>query len=110
MEHTLRKLGEMESLFNTKLLQNQGRERGSTVPKATSALQLALTGEAEADLSARPRTNTSRAKSLEVSGPIGPYPAQLKNYWYPVAFSADIDDKTMVKTTRDFLSSIVHAL
>lgn len=96
VEHTLRKLGEMESLVNDKLLQNINPKRGKTVPKAASTMEPVVMGEAEADISVRSRGSTSRGKPLDVSGPMGPYPAQLKNHWYPAAFSADIDDKTMV--------------
>ncbi|KAL0314321.1 UNVERIFIED_CONTAM: Chlorophyllide a oxygenase, chloroplastic [Sesamum angustifolium] len=35
-------------------------------------------------------------KSLNVSGPVQPYHARLRNFWYPVAFSADLKDDTMV--------------
>lgn len=35
-------------------------------------------------------------KSLNVSGPVQPYHPRLKNFWYPVAFSADLKDDTMV--------------
>jgi hypothetical protein len=27
---------------------------------------------------------------------VGPYPAKFKDFWYPVAFSDDIDSSTMV--------------
>lgn len=86
----------MESLVNDKLLQNINPKRGKTVPKAASTMEPVVMGEAEADISVRSRGSTSRGKPLDVSGPMGPYPAQLKNHWYPAAFSADIDDKTMV--------------
>lgn len=35
-------------------------------------------------------------KSLNVSGPVQPYHPRLKNFWYPVAFSADLKEDTMV--------------
>lgn len=35
-------------------------------------------------------------KSLNVSGPIQPYHPRLKNFWYPVAFTSDLKDDTMV--------------
>ncbi|CAN1268839.1 Chlorophyllide a oxygenase, chloroplastic [Linum perenne] len=35
-------------------------------------------------------------KNLNVSGPVQPYPSHLKNFWYPVAFSTDLKDDTMI--------------
>ncbi|PIN16175.1 Chlorophyllide-a oxygenase [Handroanthus impetiginosus] len=35
-------------------------------------------------------------RSLDVSGPVQPYNNRLKNFWYPVAFSADLKDATML--------------
>ena len=34
--------------------------------------------------------------SLDVSGPVQPYNPNLKNFWYPVVFSGDLKDDTMV--------------
>jgi chlorophyllide a oxygenase len=35
-------------------------------------------------------------KALDISGPMAPYPVQLKEFWYPVAFSDHINKKTMI--------------
>ncbi|KAE8685716.1 Chlorophyllide a oxygenase [Hibiscus syriacus] len=35
-------------------------------------------------------------KSLDVSGPVQPYHPRLKNFWYPIAFSTDLKDDTMI--------------
>lgn len=39
-------------------------------------------------------------KSLNVSGPVQPYNSRLKNFWYPVAFSTDLKDETMVTLSK----------
>lgn len=95
VEHTLRKLGEMERLINDKLLlqEKSGSVKSRPATRATSTLEPVVSDEVEAQPSKAP---LSRGKTLDVSGPVAPYPAQLKNYWYPVAFSDHIDEKTMV--------------
>lgn len=35
-------------------------------------------------------------KGLNIAGPVQPYHPTLKNFWYPVAFSCDVKDDTMV--------------
>ncbi|KAJ8762782.1 hypothetical protein K2173_022911 [Erythroxylum novogranatense] len=35
-------------------------------------------------------------KNLDVSGPVQPYHPRLKNFWYPIAFSIDLKDDTMI--------------
>ena len=76
----------MESLVNDKLLEDK------------------ITGTSETTLS-RPSTNTppfetaeskAEQKSIMVSGPVKPYHPRLKNFWYPVAFSTDLKDDTLV--------------
>lgn len=101
MEHTLQRLSEMESLVNDKLLQSKKLERVVSPPRATSVMDEVETEQMEGDQFVEPTASTSKAKNLDVSGPVAPYPAKLKNFWYPVAFSADIDEKTMVS----FISS-----
>lgn len=97
VEHTLQKLGEMESLINDKLLQEkQGSGRAKTLPRATSTMEEVVTGEPEASSAVGVNSSYSRGKALDISGPVTPYPASLKNFWYPVAFSDHIDEKTMV--------------
>ncbi|XP_039069126.1 chlorophyllide a oxygenase, chloroplastic-like [Hibiscus syriacus] len=34
--------------------------------------------------------------SFDVSGPVQPYHPRLKNFWYPIAFSTDLKDDTMI--------------
>ena len=44
-------------------------------------------------------TNAPRPKKshgLTVAGPVKKYSPALKNFWYPVAFAADIKSDTMV--------------
>lgn len=47
-------------------------------------------------------TAESRAerKSIRVSGPVKPYHPRLKNFWYPVAFSNDLKEDTLVSHFR----------
>ncbi|XP_018807768.2 chlorophyllide a oxygenase, chloroplastic-like [Juglans regia] len=82
----LDKLAYMEELVNDRLLQDrnataleQTSPSPSTSTQATNVMQRRL-----------PR------KSLNVSGPVQPYHPRLMNFWYPVAFSADLKDDTMV--------------
>ncbi|GMI89594.1 ARABIDOPSIS THALIANA CHLOROPHYLL A OXYGENASE, CHLORINA 1, CHLOROPHYLL A OXYGENASE [Hibiscus trionum] len=35
-------------------------------------------------------------ESLDVSGPVRPYHPRFKNFWYPVAFSSDLKDDTII--------------
>jgi hypothetical protein len=108
VEHTLRKLGEMESLINDKLLQEkQGSGRAKTLPRATSTMEEVVTGEPEASSAVGVNSSYSRGKALDISGPVAPYPASLKNFWYPVAFSDHIDEKTMVNIAPQLLDMML---
>ena len=82
----LDKLAYMEELVNDRLLQDRSATvvDQTTLPPSTSA-QSVDTGKRR-----MPR------KSLDVSGPVQPYHPRLKNFWYPVAFSSDLKDDTMV--------------
>ncbi|KAL0369258.1 UNVERIFIED_CONTAM: Chlorophyllide a oxygenase, chloroplastic [Sesamum calycinum] len=42
------------------------------------------------------QAHNQRGRSLNVSAPDQPYSAHLKNFWYPVAFSSDMKEDTMV--------------
>ncbi|KAG5222446.1 chlorophyllide oxygenase [Salix suchowensis] len=42
------------------------------------------------------QASPSSRKNLKVSGPVQPYQPHLKNFWYPVAFSTDLKDGTMI--------------
>lgn len=91
VSYSLQKLAAMEALVNDKLLQES--------PMAESGLQ---TREPSASTSvavehqARARVMNPSKGSLNVSGPVNVYSETLRNFWYPVAFSADVDDETMV--------------
>eukprot|EP00244_Chara_vulgaris_P009348 TRINITY_DN395_c0_g1_i2.p1 TRINITY_DN395_c0_g1~~TRINITY_DN395_c0_g1_i2.p1 ORF type:complete len:465 (+),score=71.95 TRINITY_DN395_c0_g1_i2:56-1396(+) len=50
------------------------------------------TGGVAAAEAARPQR---KKKGLDVSGPPKPY-GGLRNFWYPIAFSADVDEKSLV--------------
>lgn len=84
----LDKLAYMESLVNDKLLP----ERSSSEPGADRAPHTPSTSLASTDtVEIKPRR-----RSLNVSGPVKPYHPNLKNFWYPVAFSKDLKDDTML--------------
>nr|CAB3479505.1 unnamed protein product [Digitaria exilis] len=83
----LDKLAHMETLVNDRLLpggasSTSTAESTSLVPSTSSTTQV------------RPKKQPRR--SLNVSGPVKPYNPSLKNFWYPVAFSRDLKDDTMV--------------
>ncbi|XP_022875886.1 chlorophyllide a oxygenase, chloroplastic-like [Olea europaea var. sylvestris] len=82
----LDKLAYMETLVNDRLLQDRNTMEfnvsTSTPSTSTESLDTVKTRQ--------PR------RSLNVSGPVQSYHARLKNFWYPVAFSADLKDDTMV--------------
>ncbi|KAL3736698.1 hypothetical protein ACJRO7_025612 [Eucalyptus globulus] len=82
----LDKLAYMETLVNDRLLQDRNTiETPETAsPPSTSTQSLDAT-----------RRKVPR-KSLNVSGPVQPYHPRLKNFWYPVAFSTDLKDDTMI--------------
>lgn len=91
VECALNKLSEMEVLVNDKLLQDNipsNREQDEDYLESSN-VSLTITGS-------RSEKRKPPRKHLCVSGPIAPYAANLKNFWYPVAFSADLKDDTMV--------------
>ncbi|KAG9444047.1 hypothetical protein H6P81_015387 [Aristolochia fimbriata] len=79
----LDKLAYMETLVNDRLLQDHNAQESDQSPPSTSYCKETLKP-------AKPR------KSLNVSGPTQPYHPNLKNFWYPVAFSNDLKDDTMI--------------
>uniref|UniRef100_A0A0D9XMN9 Rieske domain-containing protein n=1 Tax=Leersia perrieri TaxID=77586 RepID=A0A0D9XMN9_9ORYZ len=83
----LDKLAKMETLANDGLLQ----DGGSSAPTDTR-ISLALS------TSSAPRYvhRKTLLRSLNVSGPVQSYNPSLKNFWYPVTFSSDLKDDTMV--------------
>lgn len=82
----LDKLAYMEALVNDRLLQ----DRSATASDQTSSSP----GTSSESLSVKQRR--SPRKTLNVSGPVQPYHPRLMNFWYPVAFTADLKDDTMV--------------
>ncbi|KAK3003439.1 hypothetical protein RJ639_020040 [Escallonia herrerae] len=79
------KLAYMEELVNDRLLQ----DRNTTESDSTSLSPSTFTNTFDTVKRKMPR------KSLNVSGPVQSYHPRLKNFWYPVAFSADLKDDTM---------------
>ncbi|KAI4307269.1 hypothetical protein L6164_030473 [Bauhinia variegata] len=80
----LDKLAYMEELVNDRLLQDR------------SATQVDQTSPSTSTQSADVGKRRIPRKSLDVSGPVHPYHPRLKNFWYPVAFSNDLNDDTMI--------------
>jgi chlorophyllide a oxygenase len=82
----LDKLAYMEALVNDKLLPEQKSKKpsGPTSEPETSSSR-----------SSQMQTKPPR-RCLNVSGPVKPYNPCLKNFWYPVAFSTDLKEDTMV--------------
>lgn len=80
------KLAYMEELVNDRLLQDRSvtETDGLSPSPSTSAEGL------ETVKKKIPR------KSLNVSGPVQAYHPRLKNFWYPVAFTSDLKDDTMI--------------
>ena len=76
----------MEELVNDRLLQDRNQaEPDQESPSPSTSTQSLDTVKRK-----------SPQKSLNVSGPVQPYHPHLKNFWYPVAFSTDLKDGTMV--------------
>ncbi|XP_058087260.1 chlorophyllide a oxygenase, chloroplastic [Magnolia sinica] len=82
----LDKLAYMEALVNDRLLQD---------PNTTESDQTLLSPSTSLSSTDNVKTKPAR-KSLNVSGPVQPYHPNLKNFWYPVAFSNDLKDDTMI--------------
>jgi chlorophyllide a oxygenase len=94
--HTLQRLAELEMAVNDKLLEQKKTYRPVSAPNIMSPDQ-GVSSTCDEDLRASNSTaDFSRRKYLDVSGPVGSYPAKFKDFWYPVAFSDDIDSRTMV--------------
>lgn len=87
----LEKLAHMEELVNDRLLPVRVATESDRPSYSTSVQDLD-----------REKTNIG-GKSLNVSGPVQPYSPHLKNFWYPVAFTADLKHDTMVCIKMFFL-------
>ncbi|XP_047957807.1 chlorophyllide a oxygenase, chloroplastic-like isoform X1 [Salvia hispanica] len=79
----LDKLAYMETLVTDKILQDMSTT-GSDLLLPSSTLSLP------------PAKSRPPKRSINVSGPVQPYNDHLKNFWYPVAFSAGLKDDTMM--------------
>lgn len=90
MSAALGKLAYMEELVNDRLLQDRTTTEINQPPASTSTSIQPL----------QPTKRKPSRKTLDVSGPVKSYHPSLKNFWYPVAFSADLKDGTMVKLLR----------
>lgn len=84
----LDKLAYMEFLVNDRVLQNKNTNESSSDHSAVTP----TTSLATVD-TVKPGSQRSR---LNVSGPMKKYHPNLKNFWYPVAFSSDLNDDTML--------------
>ncbi|CAK9164482.1 unnamed protein product [Ilex paraguariensis] len=82
----LDKLAYMETLVNDRLLQDR-----STTESDNPSPSASISTQSLVDI----KINLPR-KGLNVSGPVQPYHPSLKNFWYPVAFSTDLKDDTMI--------------
>lgn len=82
----LDKLAYMEILVKDKIIQE----------KRTTESDLLLPTPSTSTVSLDTVKSRHSRRGLDVSGPVKPYNALLKNFWYPVAFSADMKDDTMV--------------
>ncbi|PWA66049.1 pheophorbide a oxygenase, Rieske [Artemisia annua] len=82
----LDKLAYMETLVNDKLLDDKNTASSTTTTLShTTYTPPYETAESKAE-----------RKSIRVSGPVKPYHPRLKNFWYPVAFSNDLKDDTLI--------------
>ncbi|KAL8217769.1 hypothetical protein R6Q57_021142 [Mikania cordata] len=82
----LDKLAYMETLVNDKLLEDKrAATSDSTTLSPTPYMATFETAK-----------NKAQRKSISVSGPVKPYHPLLKNFWYPVAFSSDLKDDTLI--------------
>jgi chlorophyllide a oxygenase len=81
----LDKLAQMETLVNDRLLPD-----GGTTSTAEST---SLAPSTSSSMGGRVR---AKKGALDVSGPVKSYNPSLKNFWYPVAFSSDLKEDTMV--------------
>ncbi|KAM7507752.1 hypothetical protein LguiA_018205 [Lonicera macranthoides] len=83
------KLAFMEELVNDKLLQDRkATDSNSTSPPSPSSTS--------AEYLETVNRKTPPRKMLNVSGPVQHYHPRLMNFWYPVAFSNDLKDDTMI--------------
>lgn len=92
VEYSLQKLADMQSLVNDKLLYEC-----STVESREGATEPSTSGNVSTDhLAVPPMSRNLPKSSLNVSGPVKAFSETLRNFWYPIAFSADINDEKLI--------------
>ncbi|URE12784.1 chlorophyllide a oxygenase [Musa troglodytarum] len=82
----LDKLAYMEKLVNERLLDDRRSDQFNSEAQSPSISSSSI----ETSQNKLPR------RGLNVSGPVKSYHSNLKNFWYPVAFSSDLKDDTMI--------------
>ncbi|CAM6126556.1 unnamed protein product [Calypogeia fissa] len=104
VEHSLKKLAEIETFINEKLPYSVSIDE-TKMTTAPTQLETVTTSITTADASSTGVISESSTlltdrsaveKRLSVAGPTAPYTNNLKNFWYPVAFSGDISVDTLV--------------
>ncbi|XP_044474982.1 chlorophyllide a oxygenase, chloroplastic-like [Mangifera indica] len=88
----LDKLTHMETLVNDRLLQ----DRNTSESDQSCSSPYTSTQSLDTIKAKLPR------KSLNVFGPVQSYRPQLKNFWYPVAFSSNLKDDTTIEVEVTF--------
>nr|BAJ90895.1 predicted protein [Hordeum vulgare subsp. vulgare] len=91
----LDKLAQMETVVNERLL-SDGSAFANTADCASLDPSTSLDTTTSTSSTVRVGAKKPKRRSLNISGPVKPYSANLKNFWYPVAFSGDLKDDTMV--------------
>lgn len=89
---SIHKLADMEALVNDKLLQDRTLAEGAQ----TNVLPAVSKKIYSHDSAQTNRRKGPSNGSLNVSGPVDVYPETLRNFWYPAAFSADVEADTLV--------------
>ncbi|KAH7422543.1 hypothetical protein KP509_12G013500 [Ceratopteris richardii] len=81
----------MEALVNDKLLQ-----QGTIAESGPKTVDPLPSDGDFAESNARIKHKNRRKGPLNVSGPVKGYSEAIRNFWYPIAFSADVSGETMV--------------
>lgn len=90
--YSLQKLADMESMVNDKLL-----HAGTVAESRVGTMEPSTSGSVSMDHETIQSKSRSPSKgSLNVSGPVKAFSESLRNFWYPIAFSADVNDETLV--------------
>ncbi|XP_072981332.1 chlorophyllide a oxygenase, chloroplastic-like [Typha angustifolia] len=82
----LDKLAHMEALVNDRQVPDR-----SSSDSSTDCTSLTPSTSSPSHIETK-----SNRRHLNVSGPVKPFHPSLKNFWYPVAFSNDLKDDTMI--------------